>query len=185
MQLKKIRIIPSVVLLTFCLCHAKAQNYKGAVGGRFGYGTGISGLYHVQNGHVLEFLLRYGYHGLILNKPGFNVQALYQKHWAFRKNDAWTVFVGVGPAIGFGKKNHQSTQKFVALGVSPQFGIDYTTHRLRIPFVLALDYKPTLNGDFAVKNKSIKPKADFSYYEIAFSARFGIGENNRKRYKRR
>jgi len=162
-----------------------AQNYKGAVGARFGYGTGLSGIYMVENGHGVEVLIRYGYHGLVLNKPGINFQALYQKHWEFRKNNAWTVYVGAGPSLGFGKKSPQGKQQYVALGVSPQVGIDYTTQNLRIPFVVALDYKPTINADFPIKNKSIKVKSDFSYYEFAISVRFGIEPMHRKKYKRR
>ena len=159
-----------------------SQQYKGAVGGRFGYGIGLTGTYFIQNGHGFEFLLRYGYHGLILNKPGANVQVLYQKHWELGRSGAWTTFLGAGPSFGYGKKTSQSKQQYIALGFSPQFAFDYTTQRLRIPIIFALDYKPTFNGDFATKS-SIKPSFDFSYYEVALSVRFGIGgKNGRRRY---
>lgn len=162
-----------------------AQQYKGAVGGRFGYGIGLTGVYMLQNGHGFEFLLRYGYHGLILNKPGANVQVLYQKHWELGRSGAWTTFLGTGPSFGYGKKTSQSKQQFFALGFSPQFGFDYTTQRLRIPIVFALDYKPTFNADFPVKNKSLKVGTDFSFYEVAISVRFAIGQNNNNSYRRR
>ena len=60
------------------------------------------------------------------------------------------------------------------MGISPIVGFDYTSQRLRIPFILSLDYKPTLNGDIPIKS-NLKPAADFSYYEVAFSVRIGIG----------
>src|SRR5437762_1761961 len=79
--------------------HSYAQDYKGAIGARFGYGIGISGVYMVNdNGFGLEFLLRYGYHGLILNKPGGNIQVLFEKHWEIGRRGSWTAYVGGGPA---------------------------------------------------------------------------------------
>ena len=158
-----------------------SQDYKGAIGGRFGYGIGLTGTYFIQNGHGFEFLLRYGYHGLILNKPGANFQMLYQKHWELGRGGAWTAFLGAGPSIGYGKKTSISKQQYFALGISPQFGFDYTTQRLRIPIVFALDYKPTFNADFPVKNAGTKIGTNFSYYEVALSVRFAI-TGKRRRY---
>ena len=167
-----------VVIVLFCAILLKplisfSQEYKGAVGGRFGYGIGITGQYYVQESHGLEFLLRYGYHGLILNKPGLNVQVLYEKHWGLGRSN-FTAYVGGGPSVGYGKKTSSSKQTYFAMGISPIVGFDYTSQRLRIPFILSLDYKPTLNGDIPIKS-NLKPAADFSYYEVAFSVRIGIG----------
>ncbi len=150
-----------------------SQEYKGAVGGRFGYGIGLSGVYYIQNGHGFEFLLRYGYHGLILNKPGANFQLLYEKHWELGRS-SWTGYIGGGPSFGFGKKNSLSKQTYFAVGISPIFGFDYTAQRLKIPLVFSLDYKPTFNTDFPIKS-SLKTTFDFSYYEVALSVRIGIG----------
>ncbi len=157
-----------------------SQDYKGAVGGRFGYGIGLSGTYTIQNGHGFEFLLRYGYHGLILNKPGINFQILYEKHWELGRARAWTAYLGAGPSFGFGKKTFQSKQSYFALGVSPIVGFDYTTQRLRLPIVFALDYKPTFNADFPLKNEKNKIGTDFSYYEIALSVRIAITKRGRR-----
>lgn len=154
--------------------------YKAAIGARFGYGFGLSGMYMFdqRNGHGLEFLLRYGYHGLILNKPGAHLQVLYEKHWEIgRRINGFTAYVGAGPAIGFGKVSYLSNITYFALGVSPIVGIDYTTQQLRVPIILAFDYKPTLHGDFPIANgKGVKPKYDISYYEIAISVRVGLGK---------
>ena len=152
-----------------------SQDYKGAVGARFGYGIGVSGVYMFNQsaGHGLEFLLRYGYHGLILNKPGANIQVLYEKHWELGRRGGWTAYVGAGPAIGFGKKTQGAKETYFALGLAPIVGFDFTSQRLRIPLVLALDYKPTFYADFPFK-KTTKVGIDFSYYEVAFSVRIGI-----------
>lgn len=174
------RIKSILFIILFCCVHSSfAQQYKGAVGLRFGYGLGITGVYVLDqnNGHALEFLLRYGYHGVVINRPGINIQVLYEKHWEFGRRGNFSGFVGAGPAIGAGKKTYGSKQSYFALGVSPILGIDYTTQNLRIPFVLALDYKPTLYGDFpvAAKSPSVKSEFNFSYYEVAFSVRIAIG----------
>jgi hypothetical protein len=79
-----------------------------------------------------------------------------------------------------GKKNSISKQLYFALGISPIIGFDYTSQRLKIPLILALDYKPTFHADFPVGNKSEKVGTDFSYYEIAFSVRIGIGRGRRR-----
>jgi hypothetical protein len=152
-----------------------SQQYRGAVGARFGYGIGLSGVYifNEAGGHGLEFLLRYGYHGLILNKPGANIQVLYEKHWEIGRKGSWTAYIGGGPALGAGKKSEAATLKYFALGISPIVGVDFTTQNLRIPLVLAFDYKPTLYGDFPI-SKQAKTELALSYYEIAFSVRIGF-----------
>lgn len=167
-----------LISIFFCASKSFAQTpYKAAVGARFGYGLGISGnyMFDQRNGHGLEFLLRYGYHGLILNKPGAHIQVLYEKHWAIGRSN-WTGYVGAGPGIGFGKKSSLAKQTYFALGISPIVGIDYTTQQLRIPIILSLDYKPTLHGDFLISKGKEKVGVDFSYYEFAFSVKVGLGK---------
>lgn len=168
------------IILFYCVNTSFSQDYKGAVGIRFGYGLGVSGVYVLdqRNGHAIEMLLRYGYHGVVINRPGGNFQVLYEKHWFFGRNGNFSGFVGGGPAIGIGKKTFGNTPTYFALGVSPILGLDYTTQNLRVPFVLALDYKPTLYGDFPFASKkygNAKSEFNFTYYEIAFSVRVGIG----------
>lgn len=172
--------LTATLLFTLFICTSKsfAQTpYKAAVGIRLGYGFGIAGnyMFDQRNGHGLEFLLRYGYHGLILNKPGAHIQVLYEKHWAIKRSN-WTGYVGVGPGIGFGKKNSLAKQTYFALGISPIVGVDYTTQQLRVPIIIALDYKPTLHGDFPIANGKEKIVTDFSYYEIAISVKVGLGK---------
>ena len=174
-MLKKQLFVVIVLFFTMSLKPTAlfSQEYKGSIGGRFGYGIGLTGMYYIQNGHGFEFLLRYGYHGLILNKPGANFQVLYEKHWGLGRG-YWTAFLGTGPSFGFGKKTFESKIIFFALGISPIIGFDYTTQRLKIPMVFALDYKPTFHADFPIKNAT-KVGTDFSYYEVAFTVRFCIG----------
>jgi len=158
--------------------NAIAQNYKGAIGVRVGYGVGISGVYllNKRNYSGLEFLARYGYHGLILNKPGANFQTLYVKHWPLGRSKNFTGYVGGGPSIGIGKQTNLSKIVYFAFGASPMAGIDYTTSELRVPIIFSLDYKPTFFIDFPLTGTTKKASFDFSYYEIALSVRVGLGK---------
>lgn len=174
-----------VVLLMFVFLIPSVgaqQDFKGSVGVRFGYGIGIAGTYTMRNNQNIEFLLRYGYHGLILNKPGANIQALYEKHWQIRRSN-FTAYVGAGPCIGVGKRVQSAYQTYFSVGASPIIGFDYTTQQTAVPFIFALDYKPTFLGDFPLKGNQ-KPSFDFSYYEIAFSVKVGIGQTGRYRRRR-
>lgn len=174
-----------VVVLLFVSVYTKssfAQDYKGSVGGRFGFGIGLSGTYYLYNGHALEFMLRYGYHGLILNKPGAHIQALYQKHWELGRSN-FTAYLGAGPGIGFGKRTSLSPTVYFAMGLSPQVGFDYTAQRIKLPLIVSLDYKPAFHVDFPINKKSTKILTDFSYYEIALSVKFGLsGKRGKRRY---
>lgn len=178
-----------VVLFCFALqiknTSIYAQEYKGAVGARFGYGLGITGKYFFDKdaGHALEFLLRYGFQGLVTSRPGANIQVLYEKHWFFGRNQNWSAYVGGGPALGFGKKKSLTETVYAAFGISPIGGIDFTTQNLIVPIILALDYKPTLYGNFPInsKNNILKPEFEFTYIEVAFSVRVGLGNKRRSR----
>lgn len=170
------------VLFFWSIKPIKAQQYVGAVGARFGYGVGITGkyLFNQRGGHGLEFLLRYGYHGLIINKPGAHLQVLYEKHWEIGRRGNWTIYLGGGPGIGIGKRSTTAVNKYFAFGLSPIVGIDFTTQQLRIPLILAFDYKPAFHADILMGKGKEKVRTDFSFYEIAFSVRIGIGKNRRR-----
>jgi hypothetical protein len=178
-----------IVMLFFAFqlinTHSYSQETKGAVGVRFGYGMGLTGTYFFDKnaGHALEILLRYGYQGLVNSRPGANIQVLYEKHWFFGRHENWSAYVGAGPTLGFGKKKSLIETVYAAFGVSPIGGIDFTTQNLIVPIVLALDYKPTLFGNFPLnaKYKGTKPEFEFTYIEVAFSVRVGIGGKNKRR----
>lgn len=161
----------------------QAQEYKGAIGLRFGYGWGVSGKYFFNtngygksSGHAIEGLLRYGYHGVIFTQPGINLTALYEKHWALGRAERWSVLAGGGMALGYGNK---SNVKIFAFGVEPILGVDVLLQRWPVNFTI--DYKPTIYFDKYLKNKSVKTKPYVSYYEIAVSVRYAFTNSRRRR----
>ena len=114
----QLQAVVALLMLVFLLTTVQAQqDFKGSVGVRFGYGIGITGTYTLRNNQNMEFLLRYGYHGLILNKPGGNFQALYEKHWQLRSSN-FTAYVGAGPCIGVGKRVQGANQTYFSVSVS-------------------------------------------------------------------
>lgn len=147
----------------------KAQDYKGAVGIRFGYGWGLSGKGVLgPNGHVLEGLIRYGYHGVIFTQPGVNFACLYEKHFDFGRNKNWAFLLGGGPSIGFGRNG---SNRLYTFGFSPILGFDVTARQL--PFDFSVDYKPSIFLDRAFGNRNFHQRT-ITYYEVALSVRYAI-----------
>lgn len=161
-----------------------AQEYKGAIGLRFGYGWGLSGKYFFNSngygkssGPAIEGLLRYGYHGVVFTKPGINISALYEKHWMLSRDERWSYLLGGGLSLGYGNK---STTNIFAFGIDPILGVDVLLRKFPINFTF--DYKPTIYFDKYIRNNSIKVKPSVSYYEIALSVRYAFtGKSYRRR----
>jgi hypothetical protein len=171
--------MPSIFRFQFCLsvlfiilvCTAAyGQDYRAAVGVRFGYGWGVTAKGPVGNkksGHVIEGMIRYGYHGVVFTQPGVNFAALYEKHFKFGRYQNWAFFIGGGPSLGIGKT---SSVKIMTFGLGPILGFDVTAPRLPLNF--SLDYKPSYYIDKTLQRKEIKHI--FSYYEVGFSIRYAI-----------
>ncbi|HPA35140.1 MAG TPA: hypothetical protein PLA16_02165 [Chitinophagales bacterium] len=157
----------------------QAQEYNGAIGIRMGYGWGVSGKYFFNggrnsNGHALEALLRYGYHGVVFTQPGINATVLYEKHFPLGRTRNWSFIVGAGPGMGFGKKGNVRT---FAFGVAPIIGVDVLIKRFPINF--SVDYKPTFFVDKVLKTAG--SKFVFSYYELALSMRYAFTNGGGRR----
>lgn len=177
--------IVAAILICMFTGLAVAQEYKGAIGLRFGYGWGLSGKYFFNSngygrssGHAIEGLLRYGYHGVVFTKPGVNISALYEKHWMLGRDERWSFLLGGGLSIGYGNK---STTNIFAFGIDPILGVDVLLRKFPVNFTF--DYKPTIYFDKYLKNPTIKTKPSVSYYEIALSVRYAFtgGYSRRRR----
>jgi hypothetical protein len=175
--------MPKKLLFSFCLFFilkfhtATAQDYVAAVGLRFGYGWGftVKGVVG-ENGHVIEGMVRYGYHGVIFTQPGANLAAFYEKHFMFGRNQNWAFLLGGGPQIGFGRNG---SIKLYSLGFSPIIGFDVTARRL--PFDFSVDYKPSLYMDRAFNNPGFHDRV-FLPYEVGIGVRYTIqGKGYRRR----
>jgi hypothetical protein len=167
-----------LIFLQFIYTSLYSQDYRIAVGARFGYGWGVSvkGLVG-ENGHVLEGMLRYGYHGVIFTQPGANISVMYEKHFPFGRNQNWAFLIGAGPQIGFGK---EGVTKLYSFGFSPIVGLDVTARRL--PFNFSFDYKPSIYMDRAFNAPGYHDRK-FLFYEVGLGVRYAIQGSGKRHYR--
>ena len=163
-------LLKASLLLFILISHRTySQDYRVAVGLRFGYGWGVSVKGVVaENGHVLEGLARYGYHGVVFTNPGVNLTALYEKHFMFGRANNWAFLLGGGPGIGFGKSG---VTKYYSIGIGPIIGFDVTAQR--IPLNFSIDYKPALYYDRAFNVPKFHDRV-ITYYEVGIGVRYAI-----------
>jgi hypothetical protein len=152
---------------------AFGQDYRMAIGARFGYGWGLSvkgvlgSKIRQQSTHAIDGMIRYGYHGVVFTQPGINFAALYEKHFPFGRYENWAFYLGGGPSMGVGKLG---SLKIFTVGIGPVVGLEVTAPRIPINF--ALDYKPSYYFDKHIKRET--KENTFSFYELGFSVRFAL-----------
>lgn len=147
--MKKI-IITSFIAIAFCLT-ASAQNYKTAVGIRFGPNSaaitaGFTGKYFLNEKAAVE--------GIVGINNGFGICGLYELHFPIDAVNNLSWFAGAGGYIA-GRSNT------TFIGGAGIIGLDYKFDE--IPLNLSLDWKPELN---------IISKIAFESSGIGLSARF-------------
>lgn len=167
----KVNILAILILFAF-INKSFAQESKGAIGLRFGYGWGLSGKYFMdRKGNALEFTIKQGVHGSLYNTSVLNLTTYYQKHFDIDRRGKWLFYVGGGGSLGFGKQDVK--QRIVSTGIAPIIGIDFWTQNLIVPFNLSFDYSPTLYYDRITSIK--KNDFSFSYLNFNIAVRVGIG----------
>ena len=161
-----------IIFIFILFNNTKAQESKGAIGLRFGYGWGISGKYFLdKNGNALEFTLKQGVHGSLYNTSVLNFTTYYQKHFRIDRRGKWWFYTGGGAGLGFGKRYIK--QNIVSTGIAPVIGFDFWTQNLVVPFNISFDYGPTLYYDRITKIK--KNEISFSYLNFNIAVRIGLG----------
>lgn len=131
-------LIPFIIATT-----VKAQDYKTAVGGRFGASSGITLKHFIKDDAALEGILAFRFHG-------FNFTGLYEKHFpnAFRV-DRLNWYVGAGGNIGIIERNNyrwydeKDDGSALLLGIDGIIGMEYNFEE--VPLNISLDWKPMIN----------------------------------------
>jgi hypothetical protein len=129
-------------LLVFSACfapHAKAQ-YNNAIGVRAtGWSYGITFKHMLSESDGLEFIA-------FSRWKGFNLTALYEKHWDVI-TDGMRVYVGGGVHVGSFDGRYSpwfsDFNNHFILGIDGIAGLEYNFEE--IPLNISLDYKPALN----------------------------------------
>lgn len=130
-------LIAGFALLTMSATTANAQEYKNAIGGRFGSANGISFKTGLNKGAMLELIGNFRSNSAA---SWFNVTGLYEVYKPINGAQGLNFYYGGGATIGSYKvKNYEGDVYLSANGV---LGLDYKFKD--VPFNLSLDWVPAL-----------------------------------------
>lgn len=129
-----------IVFIFAMMTSISAQNYKTAIGGRFGFFNGFTIKHFVKHDNALEGLLSFRWNGFVIT--GLYE---YQKPLKGLKNLSW--FVGIGGHAGFWDNGdyywHHYNDQYSVIGMDLIGGLDYTF--AEVPVNIGLDWKPAFN----------------------------------------
>ena len=149
-------LIAAAVLLTVNANTANAQDYKNALGGRFGSANGISFKTGLNNKAMLELIGNFRSSG---NTDYLRLTALYEVYNPIGGAPGLSWYYGGGGTIGSYKVKHYDSK--VYLGANGVLGLDYKFKGA--PINLSLDWIPTLQ---------LTPDTDFYSGDIGLGVRF-------------
>jgi len=149
-------IIASAALFTMSISDVKAQDYKNAIGGRFGSANGVSFKTGLNKNAMLELI------GNFRSSSGvsyFQVTGLYEVYNPINGAEGLHWFYGGGATVGSMKVKGFDGDVFVA--ANGVLGLDYKFKGA--PINLSLDWIPTLQ---------LTPNTDFYSGDIGLGVRF-------------
>jgi hypothetical protein len=150
-------LVAIATLTTISITNAKAQDYKNAIGGRFGSYNGITFKTGLSKGAMLELI------GNFRSNKNFSwaqVTGLYEVYNPIGGAPGLKWYYGAGASIG-SVKNKFIDESDVYLGVNGVLGLDYKFNGA--PINLSLDWIPTLR---------LTPDTDFYSGDIGLGVRF-------------
>lgn len=141
--MKKIVLLFSMLFILAITNEMKAQDYKSAIGLRFGYPVSISYKTFLTESNALELLAGYrGYSGIY---SYFSVGALYEIHKPISDVEGLSWYYGFGASVQFFTYDDDyffdDDNGSVGLGISGVIGLDYKFPSA--PVNLSLDFMPT------------------------------------------
>ena len=150
-------LITGVALLAITSSDVKAQDYKNAIGGRFGSLNGLSFKTGLNKNAMLELI------GNFRSNSGVNylqLTALYEKYNAIGGAPGLSWFYGAGGNIGM-IKYKGFDESDIYLGLNGVLGLDYKFKGA--PINLSLDWIPTFQ---------LTPDTDFYSGDIGLGIRY-------------
>jgi hypothetical protein len=141
--MKKITLLFSMLFLLALSSEIKAQDYKSAIGLRFGYPVSISYKTFMTESNALELFAGFrSYSGIY---SYFTVGGLYEIHHPLSEVEGLSWFYGGGASVqffsyddGYGFVDENGS---VGVGISGIIGLDYKF--ADAPVNLSLDFMPT------------------------------------------
>jgi hypothetical protein len=144
-------------LFTMSATNANAQEYKNAIGGRFGSYNGVSFKTGLNKGAMLELI------GNFRSNSGYSwvqLTGLYEVYNPIGGAPGLNWYYGGGASIGSVKTKHTDNSD-IYLGANGVLGLDYKFNGA--PINLSLDWIPTLR---------LTPDTDFYSGDIGLGVRF-------------
>ncbi|RYG17056.1 MAG: hypothetical protein EOO07_11925 [Chitinophagaceae bacterium] len=149
-------LLAGVALMTISATQASAQDYKNAIGGRFGSANGISFKTGLSKGAMLELI---GNFRSNKSTDYFNLTGLYEVYKPINGAQGLNFYYGGGATIGSYKvKGFDGDVYLSANGV---LGLDYKFND--VPFNLSLDWVPAFR---------LTPDAGFYGGDVGLGIRF-------------
>ncbi len=130
-------LIAGFALLTLSTTNANAQDYKNAIGGRFGSANGISFKTGLSKGAMLELIGNFRSNDSF---NYFNLTGLYEVYKPINGAAGLNFYYGGGATIGSVKA--KGFDGDVYLSANGVLGLDYKFND--VPFNLSLDWVPAL-----------------------------------------
>lgn len=130
-------LLTGVALLTMNVSSASAQDYKNAIGGRFGAANGISFKTGLSKAAMLELILNFR------NGNGaeyFNLTGLYEVYQPISGASGLNFYYGAGATVGSYKVKSSEGEAY--LSANGVLGLDYKFND--VPFNLSIDWIPAL-----------------------------------------
>lgn len=149
-------LITGVAIFAMCSIDAKAQDYKNAIGGRFGSYNGITFKTGLNKNAMLELI---GNFRSSKNVDYIQLTGLYEVYNAIGGAPGLNWYYGGGASIGTVKVKGFDSD--VSLGLNGVLGLDYKFKGA--PINLSLDWIPTLR---------LTPDTDFYSGDIGLGVRF-------------
>ncbi|MET3114478.1 hypothetical protein AAKU52_002212 [Pedobacter sp. CG_S7] len=157
--MKKIFTILSLIVLTSLAMYntSNAQNYKNAIGGRFGSANGVTFKTSLGGNKMLDIIANFRSHHDV---NYFRLTGLYEIYNPIAGAPGLNWYYGIGGTLGSVKyKHYDSNDLYVSLdGV---LGLDYKF--VEAPLNLSLDWKPAIE---------LAPDTQFDGSGLGLSIRF-------------
>ncbi len=141
--MKKLTLLFAMLFVLALSTQLKAQDYKSAIGLRFGYPVSITYKTFLTESNALELFAGYrGYSGIY---SYFSVGALYEIHKPIADVDGLSWYYGGGVSVQFFTYDNayffNDDNGSLGVGISGVIGLDYKFPTA--PFNLSLDFVPT------------------------------------------
>lgn len=151
-------ILLAAAFAFFLTSETKAQDYRHALGGRFGTANGLTFKTFVAGNRAWDLILNFRDNR---NYSSFRFTGLYEIHNPINGAPGLNWYYGVGGTVGTFKWKHDRDDNDVYVSADGVLGLDYKFNGA--PINVALDWKPAIE---------LTPNTEFDAEGVGLSVRF-------------